>query len=705
MVDGGESKMQPLTQTNSQRTLTESEELNRTANSIQRNRSRSRGARRPYIPGSPRSPRPDGGDFSGSSNGTSKETSYFTLRPDKQQASPANSTSPAGSSPKYDLETGSRPRGLASLLRYDSLKNADGVVAGVSGSTQDSRPQSPIRSQSAYAPRRVPSSHSLNSWALKPKTPSATTLLSGERDNDDSRKAQYLAQEKAYRQKISSDMMDDYYVKELSPVSAELEDESDDDESVTELQHGVIGFGGVGTSFDDEYADLASQYPFLESSYAREDIDGDYVEQFRERLEWQAMLSSVLTGEVFRSEKKRLGAPPSESIKDRMAEPELWLELRARLSGRTIAEQKKYLEQARSNTNMILHEVQQFKADPTADYESISNEVEIILRKLAKCESFYMSLRSFKAENPIYGSPDFQNRVDGLMSWKTVSDAVNQELYLLRAWTGNDDIDPTRPCKANGDDMDEQNSLVERILKRDNLTSVFEFRITQRIGPLIEKARQATLDYSEMFFDLCLPPFHEGLSLLMLFPIKLMQEIIRLRLNYARKLVNPTMMMIDQMIVDFQLYISISLLVMDRNQDYAAPVFEKGWMFPSHVDESFNATILECVSYYLDLLHKKFLDMGTRNMLSLYKAIRDSEQLETEYAFLLDVARYVPRGHHLVAQQFTLLESKLLSRLLNFWEQQMKGPSRWTELEIERWGSETTENVRSFHRKLLRFYR
>lgn len=599
-------------------------------------------------------------------------------------------------SPKYDLETAGRPRALTSLRRYDTHKEP-------SSTGDTSRPQSPSRSQSAYAPNRVPSSHGLNNWALKPKAPIAATLLSG--DSDDHRRAQYLAQEKIYRQKISNSMMDDYYVKELSPVGAELEDDSEDDESVSELQPEVVGFGGVGTSFDDEYTDLASQYPFLEANYAQEDIDGN-PEHFRERLEWQAMLSSVLTGEVFRSEKKRLGAPPSESFKDRMAEPELWMELRAHLSGRTLAEQKRYLDLARRNTDMVLHEVQQFKADLTADYDSISKEVEVILRKLAKCESHYMSIRSFKTENPIYGSPEFQRRVDGLVSWKTVSDAVNQELGLLRAWTGNDDIDPTRPRQRNAEEpMDEQTSLVERILKRDDLTSVFEFRITQRIGPLIEKARQATLEFSEMFFDLGLPPFHEGISLLMSFPIKLMQEIIRLRLNYARKLVNPTMMMIDQMIVDFQLYISISLLVMDRNQDYAAPVFEKGWMFPSHVDESFNVTILDCVSYYFDLLQKKFLDMGSRNKLSLYKAIRDSEQLEVEYAFLLDVARYVPRGHHLVAEQFSLLESKLLTRLLNYWEQQMKGPSRWTELEIERWFSETTENVRSFHRKLLRFYR
>lgn len=568
-----------------------------------------------------------------------------------------------------------------------------------SPSTRNSNATSSRTPSGTYAPVRTPT------------TPGGTAVK-------DPQQAQYLAQERAYLQKIRNDLWDDYYARGLSPVSSvdTMESESDDEDNEEEeedpeglRQNGgvAVGLGGVGTSFDDEYTDLGSSYPFfLEASY--EDFDNP--ENLKERLEWQAMLSSVLTGEVVRSEKRRLKAPTNDN---KIQEDDLWIGIRAKVCGRTVSEQKRVLDYARSSVNDVLEGFLTFRItyqdDDDVSLESASAQVEDMIEKIEKCESLWRSKLAMRQENKIYGSEQFQLRMEALISWNTITHSINKELDLLRKWTGNNDLDPTRPpdnsrSDSQHDAVDEKSSLVENILKQDDLTQVFDLRIKQSIGPLIKKAREATVEYSEVYVDLGLPLFHERLSHLMSFPIKLIQEIIRMRLIYARRLVNPTMMIVDQTISDFQLYIQIGLSIMENNRAYTDPIFDKGWVFPNHVDETFNATVLDCMKFYLELLHSKYLD--SVKVYKSYQTFKETEQLEQQYNFLKDIGRLIDGGDILVAEQFSSLESKMLARLLGYWEQQMKGPLNMKNpSEVERWFASAIENVRSFQRKLLRFYK
>jgi mitogen-activated protein kinase kinase kinase len=51
------------------------------------------------------------------------------------------------------------------------------------------------------------------------------------------------------------------------------------------------------------------------------------------------------------------------------------------------------------------------------------------------------------------------------------------------------------------------------------------------------------------------------------------------------------------------------------------------------------------------------------------------------------------------------LTHKLVYRLLNYLETQLKGPSVKTAAEVTKWYTKLLENVRLRHRKLLRFSR
>ncbi|CAN6610293.1 serine/threonine-protein kinase Ssk22p [Trichomonascus vanleenenianus] len=526
--------------------------------------------------------------------------------------------------------------------------------------------------------------------------------------------AQYLAQEKAYLEKIKNDLQDDY-VRELKPIAEVSQDDESSSNSSAEDDEDRLGKpflgeprvenGAVGASYDDEYTDMGLFYPFLETGLSHEDLD-NAGEGLQERLEWQAMLSSVLNGEVVRSEKRRIRGPKNGSM---MLDDDLWLGIRAKVCGRTVAEQKRVVDYNRTKVGEVIDEFWNFKIQyqNESTLESTSEQVQYILGRVEKIENLWKSMQAMREECKAYGDAAFQRRLDALVSWSTITNSITRELDLLRVWTGNQDLDPTRPPDNKGDDpMEERSTLVENVLKQDDITNIFELRLNQTVGPLIVKAREATVEYSEIYVELGLPLFHERLSHVMSFPVKLIQEIIRLRLVYARRLVNPTMMIVDQMISDLRLYIQIGTNILRSNLEYTSPIFDKGWVFPNHADENFNKIVLDCLGFYLGLLHSKFIHYNSKPLKdNKFQTFKETEQLEQQYSFLKGIASMVDGGDIVLAEQFSSLQCKMLQKLHAYWESQMKGPAHWTAHDIERWFTITVESVRSFQRKLLRFYR
>lgn len=96
---------------------------------------------------------------------------------------------------------------------------------------------------------------------------------------------------------------------------------------------------------------------------------------------------------------------------------------------------------------------------------------------------------------------------------------------------------------------------------------------------------------------------------------------------------------------------------------------------------------------------------------------KDAEILEDQWNFLtVEIAKYIEGGDAVVAEQFryppfppvliiSSLTHKLVYRLLNYLETQLKGPGVKTASEMTKWYTKLLENVRLRHRKLLRFSR
>jgi mitogen-activated protein kinase kinase kinase len=485
------------------------------------------------------------------------------------------------------------------------------------------------------------SARSQNSTSASGTGPLSRSRASSNSSSTASMGYRYYTQEKAYLKKIQHDTHKDLNSKIVGNYFSYSDGDSESDDDYELFPREAIGLGGIGTSFDDEYTDSVTSYPFLEASYNHEEMEND--ESLPERLEWQAMLSSVLTGEVVRSEKRRLKTSTDATMK----EDDLWLEIRARMCGRTLEDQKRSIADSRANVEATLQNIMKFHVTDASDLDLTLKEVNSTLLKLEYCEQLWQSTQIMKNTSALYRDPSFQRHVEALTTWSTITEWVFREIHLLKLWTGNEAIDPTLPPdRCNKVPMVESYSLVERVLKQD-LMRVFDGKIKSNIGPVIERAREGHLNFREEMNKIGLPVYVEGLEKLMKFPIKLIQEIISLRLVYSKKMTNPTVLLVDQTIEDLSLYMNIALMVKERNFEYTRPIPDINWITYSP-DSLFDKTVLDCVIFFFELTSSKFIDISSAQV---HRGFREIDNFESQYYFLEQVGKYVEGGEVVVAIQ------------------------------------------------------
>lgn len=570
------------------------------------------------------------------------------------------------------------------------------------------RPSAPNRTPSnTYAPARKP--NSLAEVTKQRSHRSSSANRSGARkqlphhnqrhdSNSNVPRAtdDFEAQQRFYLRKMRDDLDDEYYTRGISQL-----DDSDSEDDSPQIE--FPNRGNVRPElFYSENSFNPATTPSREQRPSTDELQNP---KNRERLEWQAMLTAVLTGEVVRSEKRKLqtGQKPAKAL----SKSEFWLEIRARACGRSLALQRKIIEESRAEVDQVLEQFMNFQIqgkDKCPD--SPEDQIKDILRKLDKCESLWSSSAAMAKDKPIAQTLEFHRRCEALISWVTVSDSIHSQIEALKKWTGDDDLDLTRNTKVDeGNDEGNGNNgddpFIERLFKESDVVLLFHTKILAIIGPIIVKAKQTTIEQGQMFAEMHLPSYLEELLTLLNFPTRLIQEIIRTRLSYSRKLMNPTMMIIDQMIDVYKVAIQQAVLIKKDYLVLTAP--EEGWELPTVIDENFDNTFLEGLSFYIELLNRKLF--GNAKSKKTHKNFRESEFVEGEWMFLSGVGEEIDGADLEVAEQISMLTGKLLARLMTFFEKQLKGPSTISTNELLKLYSGTIEHVQGYLRKLLRFSR
>jgi mitogen-activated protein kinase kinase kinase len=370
-----------------------------------------------------------------------------------------------------------------------------------------------------------------------------------------------------------------------------------------------------------------------------------------ERLEWQQMLQSVLLGEVIKSEKKRLSS--SDKFAQENPTQEIWLSLRALLRGRTILQEQKSLDDSRKEIEGVLNMVMDFKIEKDESDQALRKVAEV-LKNIDRIESLYTTRAEMILAHPEYGSVAFQTKLDALNSWCTVTRSLSMQYKILRNWTGSEDLQiarkkPEETTATSNDKEDARNndtSFVERLLKESALQDTFDKRTLSALNSLLVKSKETMIYNSSQFKEMNLPSFISQLRQLAYFPISLVEEALKLRLEYKSRMQEPPKQMVDDMMEDYRSLLSLACRVKREYEEltHSAP----GWKLEDDepVDRNYDNVLMESVRFYFKLITWK-LNLEKENNL------REKEVMEKEWAFLQGtVCQAVDKADWECAEQF-----------------------------------------------------
>ncbi|KAG1143307.1 hypothetical protein G6F37_005042 [Rhizopus arrhizus] len=459
------------------------------------------------------------------------------------------------------------------------------------------------------------------------------------------------------------------------------------------------------SEYDEQSNSEEEEETTLSELYARNQYSAP-PEITHERLEWQQMLQSVLLGEVIKSEKKRLSS--SDKFQQQTPTQEIWLALRALLRGRTLLEEQKCLEDSRKEIEGIIKMVVEFKLDSKEDQGLALRKVAEVLKNVDRIESLYTTRAAITQAHPDYGSSEFQTKLDALNAWCTITRSLSMQYRILRNWTGSEDLQIAKKVsedytviskETKQENSKNSTSFVERLLKESALQDTFDKRTLSALNLLLDKSKQTMIYYSKAFEDMNLPSFTSQLRQLAYFPISLVQEALKLRLEYKDRTNEPPKQMVDTMMEDYRGLLSLACRVRLQYQDImdSAP----GWdLSPDEsINRDYDNVLMESVRFYFKLITWK-LNLEKEN------SLRECEVMEKEWAFLKGtVCQAVDRADWECAEQFCSLTNRLLNDVMRDYISSLKIPSEAVDDAIEVKFTKLLHTMRMRARKLLQFAR
>ena len=602
------------------------------------------------------------------------------------------SETPSYSGSHSSLGNGSLNNGAN--VRQRSSDPRDGYS---NGSTP--RPQRPI------APARTPS----NTYQpynqrrpVVPGLPSVYTSSNGPHTRDGSRPrpvgtSTFRAQEKEYIRRLRQDDPNNDY---FNPYGSGEQYDSDSEGETPSSE-------GPFDSYDDAHIMFVNNE---ETQPSEEDLVNP---QNRERLEWHGMLEAVLTGDVVKQEKKRLIGSADESLENKAAQKaELWLGIRSRVCGRHLPVQRKMIEDARASLDRAVDDIVNFSiAGESEAGKPPIEQVRDMVAKIEKIEALYPSRSSLMQAIRKTSYDAFDETCDAVISWFNVNEMINTELLILKKWVGNDDLDfqRTKEKSPSGNGLSDESSFLDRLIKEEGLKCLHDDPIGDGknlrkmsmlfgITRVILKAKETLIFYAEAFRRRHLPPYIEELLTLMSFPTRLIEEVIRMRLAYAKKMKesaqhNP--MMQDQMISQFQILLNLAISIKQEYVAVSQP--ENGWNLPPCISEDFDRVILDALKYYFKMLNWKL--SGNKN------SFKEAELLFQEWDFGNEIGRHLDHGDVEVAEQFSSLTYKALNRLSQTFEKELQRKPKESVADMTKRYKQTLDSVRVRQRMLQRFSR
>lgn len=560
-------------------------------------------------------------------------------------------------------------------------------------------------------------------------------------------KKQYVLNEQLYLDKMKNSVPDDYYTRGIAPSS--INDDNDEFElEMDDMLDNGVGNGNDDLDFGTNYftastdnenlVAMSSKFllrrlewlkqadptnPIVEEVFNKLDSrtasDNDFsLTSFAnlsmgtqnllselaqhalvlERFEWQTMLSNVLRGDIVKSEKTKIANQVKRTGLNTQYGDDIWLELKAWMNGRSVEKTREQLDALRSSTDSFFQEIMDFRIENEVNADEAERLIRPLMKKYYKVINYWSNLKQMYLSNPITKTEEFLNRIDAMNSWLNFKYNFEALINSLKKWVGNDDLDVGGIYDSTETSPNEYKNgglFAEQIMKEKDIEIIFQKKIFFPLAPWILEAKVSFLRYQKIMSEINLCHSNKDLELLIMFPMRLVKEIILIRLAYAKKLQNPTMMMIDQMIYDFSSYIKLSVQL-----KYTVTVYCRDWPFHVNIDPHFDDTVIEAIRYLFTLLHLKLLDCTKKS----FKTFKEPDELYKYWEKLKNVGHYIEGSGEVIAQEFVRLTLRLLHRLHSYLLQQQNSPPKFTDnADVEKWLIQMFENLGSMKRKLNRF--
>ncbi|KAH7369053.1 hypothetical protein B0T11DRAFT_69999 [Plectosphaerella cucumerina] len=613
--------------------------------------------------------------------------------------------------PLDDVHAAERQDDLGALAMYDSPAHAgsmsslvqasigNGVNRSLRASMTDDGPYvhpATVKTSRPGAPARTPSS----TYAPQRRPPAAPSFVESVRSSRSRPRPseRFRQQEKAYVQRLRQDYGDGYpfdsYANGMSQGDSDSEGETPSSEG----------------PFDERYEQETIMFYGNDDLQPTEEDIKDPTN--KERLEWYGMLEAVLKGDVVRQEKKRLIGSSEQSIGKPSQNDELWLGIRSKSCGRHLPVQRRMVEEARAALGTTLDDIINFTVKGQSEVGKPPNEqVNDVVKKIDRCESLYPSWSALAVNHEKAASPAFEEAYESIVSWYNTNELINTELAILKKWVGNDDLDftMTRQRSPVGNGIPDETSFLDRVMKEDGLKSLYdedaevkakepEKGMLVGISMVINKSKDTLIRNFAAFQKRHLPPYIEELLTLISFPSRLIEEIIKMRLAYAKKVKesaqqNPLMQ--DQMISQFQILLKLAIRIKLEYLAIAQP--EPGWELPPMIDDSFDQVVLDALKYYFKMLNWKL--SGNKN------TFKEAELLFQEWDFGNEVGSHLQGGDIEVAEQFSSLTFKAFNRLSITFEKELQVKPKESAAEMSKRYKQCLDSVRVRQRMLQRFSR
>ncbi|KAI9714019.1 MAG: Suppressor of Sensor Kinase (SLN1) [Bogoriella megaspora] len=579
-----------------------------------------------------------------------------------------------------------RPREGSGVMNGAYEPSTQAQPNGLNGAwpPQPQRPSGPLRTPSnVYNPPRRATQYSINTTQRR-RNHSANRGPRNPRQD-------YRAQERAYVERIRQDAPDlnGYSLEPGTPSLGHTTDSDSDEESPLTADYN-----------EDAYDQETLLY------YGNDDMQPTIEElkkpENRERLEWHSMLANVLTGDVVKQEKQRLTGQTGQD-RDNSVQTEIWMGVRAKVCGRTLAAQRRMIEDGRSRAKSTIENIINFEIKGETEVgKAPLEQVADIVKKIEKCESLYPTRGAFQEAQARAATDAYRASCDAVIAWHNTTLLINTQLAVLQAWVGNDELDfaKVRDRSVSEGKLSDDSSFIDRILKEDGLKSLQgDNSLLVAVDKVIKKAKDTLIDNAAAFEERHLPAYLDELLTLINFPSRLIQEIIKMRLELAKNMKDPAqqgLMMAEQMIPQFQILLNLAVQIKKDYLIISQP--EPGWDLPPCIDENFDSVVLDALKFYFKMLNWKL--SGNKN------TFKEAEIMEQEWHFSNDLARHLEGGDVDVAEQFCSLTSKSLLRLTIHFEKELQlKPEEVPGAEMDKRYKQILDSVRVRQRKLFRFSR